>query len=46
MGLVAADPAQSLTATPHGKAPTVTDLITSRFSTSITEMSLETPLVL
>ena len=37
--------AHPFTATPHGSWPTGTDLMTSRFSTSITEMSLETPLV-
>src|SRR5690348_15187207 len=33
------------TATPQGKRPTGMDLITSSLSTSITEMSLESPLV-
>jgi hypothetical protein len=36
---------QSFTATPHGKLPTATDLVTLSFSTSMTEMSFETPFV-
>jgi hypothetical protein len=36
---------QSFTAMPHGKLPTATDLITLSLSTSITEMSFETPFV-
>ena len=38
--------APPLTATPQGKLPTLIDLITSSSATSITEMSLLTPLVL
>ena len=36
---------QSFTATPHGKLSTATDLVTLSASTSITEMSFETPFV-